>query len=201
MKIDISAEIFSTQVLEATILELRKRETEKELEERLAGKEGQCVLLVESKLQESPMKFYAYPHRSNMLPPPSYQKLQVHLSLGIISGDTLIMDRIQGCFLLPTKQFLYYVPRTGFSPIIRTCDLPIVEIYTVRDFITQSKKEFHYDGRKHFEMEVLIGDEEVKKWFSQEKKTYLFEKMAELLSRPLESEQGSSPYLALSWRM
>lgn len=181
-------------------LDLDYVEVLEDLGQRLEGKTGQFVLLVESKLQKSPMKLYAYPHRSNMIPPLSRQILEVCFSLGIISGSTLIMDNIpeDKCYL-PTSKCLYYDHWSGLMPV-RTCNFPIVA--ATIDFIMQSKKEFYHNGRKYFEAEIFIGDEEVKNWLSDNKnKIGTFKRMAASLGRPLEPEQEGSPYFGLSWRV
>lgn len=181
-------------------LDLYYAEVLENLEKRLEGKTGQFVLLVESKLQDSPMKLYAYPHRSNMIPPMSRQILEVCFSLGIVSGDTLIMDNIpeDKCYL-PTRKYLYHDHWAGFMPA-SVFNLPIVA--NDMDFIMQFRKEFYHNGRKYFEAEIFIGDEEVKNWLSDNQhKIGIFKKMAASLGRPLEPEQEGSPYFGLSWRV
>lgn len=187
-------------ILKYLRLDLDYAEVLEDLEKRLEGKTGQFVLLVESKLQESPMKLYAYPHRSNMIPPMSRQILETHLSLGIISGDTLIIGNTpeDKCYL-PTKRCLYYDHWLGLMPV-RICNFPIVA--TNMDFIIQSKKEFYHNGRKYFGAKVFVGNEEVKNWLSDNQhKIGIFKKMAASLGRPLEPEQKGSPYFGLSWRV
>ncbi|MEK7520338.1 MAG: hypothetical protein AAB581_03820 [Patescibacteria group bacterium] len=174
----------------------------RDLQERLAGKAGQFVLMAEAREKEAKFRL------CSMLPPQDddrFSKTYEHLSLGVLSGEMLIFSVAENLCTIPIGGNLaYYTGELSWEGEHVLQEKQPMLVSTPdgeRDLVLQYGKTFrdHLGEKDRYQLDVLVGNDEVMGWFAkmQPFRQKILYRMARMLDRPLEGDTtGGNPYLA-----